>query len=315
MSGMTGGSFRKVFYDLRPAKQVERRMLIDSFQLLMAGNFKIRDYQYTGMGSVFFVDFILLHRLLGLRRFLSAEVVIESEKRVQFNKPFKDIEIRMEPISAVLPHLDKDLQHILWLDYDGKLTADLLSDVVFAAQTLSAGSLLLVTIDTEPPTDEDDPDEWQKYYEREAHSFLGSGLTPADFSRSLLADRSAEAVYNAIRNGLSGRSSLKFRSLYKFKYADGHEMITVGGMLATDSHRTMLAGCDFSTATYLVSDEKAAFYTIRVPRLTRKERIYLDREMPATAAWKPKDFDLEPEDLAAFREVYRYYPIYGELLI
>jgi hypothetical protein len=47
-------SYLKVHYELRPAKQVERRMLIDAFQQLAQAGFQIRDYQYTGMGSIYF---------------------------------------------------------------------------------------------------------------------------------------------------------------------------------------------------------------------------------------------------------------------
>ena len=52
----SGESWRKVPYDLRPAKQAERRMLVDAFMILSQAGFPIRDYQYTGMGSVYFVD-------------------------------------------------------------------------------------------------------------------------------------------------------------------------------------------------------------------------------------------------------------------
>ena len=46
----------KVQYELRSAKQVERRMLIDALQTLSASGFDISQYQYTGFGSVYFVD-------------------------------------------------------------------------------------------------------------------------------------------------------------------------------------------------------------------------------------------------------------------
>jgi len=54
-------SYLKVAYDLRPAKQIERRMFIDGLQRLALAGFDIGDYQYTGFGSIFFVDFILFH--------------------------------------------------------------------------------------------------------------------------------------------------------------------------------------------------------------------------------------------------------------
>ena len=57
-------SYQKVHYELRPAKQVERRMLVDALLGLAVAGFPIQDYQYTGMGSIYFIDFILFHRFL-----------------------------------------------------------------------------------------------------------------------------------------------------------------------------------------------------------------------------------------------------------
>ena len=37
-------SYKQVFYDLRPGKQVERRMIMDALGRLMNGGIPIRDY-------------------------------------------------------------------------------------------------------------------------------------------------------------------------------------------------------------------------------------------------------------------------------
>src|ERR1041385_6932589 len=111
-------SFRQVFYDLRPAKQVERRMILETLQYLAEAGFALREYQYLGMGSIYFVDYLLLHRLLGMRHLCSVEVVARAERRVRFNKPFADVEIQMGSIGDVLPTIDRDRPHFVWLDYD-----------------------------------------------------------------------------------------------------------------------------------------------------------------------------------------------------
>ena len=45
-------------------------MIVDSLLLLSDAGFEIREYQYTGMGSIYFYDFILFHRLLGIHNML-----------------------------------------------------------------------------------------------------------------------------------------------------------------------------------------------------------------------------------------------------
>ena len=132
-------SFASVFYDLRPAKQVERRMIVDVFQALAEQGLPLRDYRYVGMGSIYFADFILFHRYLGIGRLLSAEIDKGSERRVKFNRPYRCVEIRMEEIGLTIPILDRDEKHILWLDYDGPLIESMIQDLILGAQRLAPG--------------------------------------------------------------------------------------------------------------------------------------------------------------------------------
>src|SRR5688500_5676875 len=122
-------SYLKGHYELRPAKQVERRMLVDAFQMLSLSDFPIKDYQYPGMGSMYLIDFILFHRMLGITKMLSVEYSAKVAKRVEFNRPFRCVETVIAPIGDVIPTLSKDRRHLLWLDYDGVLTNAHLQDV------------------------------------------------------------------------------------------------------------------------------------------------------------------------------------------
>ena len=56
-------------------------------------------------------------------------------------------------------------------------------------------------------------------------------------------------------------------------------------------------------------------FRIKVPVLTRKERLYIDSHMPSEPDWVPNDFEIEPEAILDYREVYRYCPLYAELLL
>src|SRR5688572_12025690 len=90
-------SFKRVHYELRPAKQVERRMIIDALRLMSLSGFPIDDYQYTGMGSIFFVDFILFHKFLGISDMVNAEHSA-IPNRVTFNQPYDFIRTKFAPI-------------------------------------------------------------------------------------------------------------------------------------------------------------------------------------------------------------------------
>jgi hypothetical protein len=52
-----------------------------------------------------------------------------------------------------------------------------------------------------------------------------------------------------------------------------------------------------------------------VPLLTRKERLYLDTAMPCRKGWRPKEFDMKPEDLLVYTQMHPYFPAYIEGLL
>ena len=309
------GSYQKVFYDLRPAKQVERRMIIDALQELAAKGFAIRDYQYTGLGSIYFVDFVLFHRLLGMRRLLSVEYDLRITKRIQFNRPYENIELAMKPIGDVIHTLDQGRRHLLWLDYDSQLEQSMLTDVSAAAFRLSPGSIVLITVDLKPPAGREAPRDCMEYYQEESSTYFDVGWTPDHFSPTQLASSVSTILLNAIRQGLSGRTGIEFSQLFRFTYADGHPMLTLGGMLVTDAESSLLARCNFGDMPFIRRSEGAPGYDIVVPRLTRKERIHLDGHMPCKDGWAPEEFELEEADTRNYRDIYRYYPWYGELLL
>jgi hypothetical protein len=307
-------SYLEVPYDLRSAKQVERRMFIDVLMKLSIAGFPISDYQYTGMGSICFVDHILFHRYLGITRLVSVEHDRAIKKRVEFNKPFRHVRVEMKPVGDVIPSLDSNLRHILWLDYDDRIHEAIISDVVLASYHLSPGSLLIITVDLHRPNGET-PGKSMQYYQDQAGDYFELGWKADNFSSSELPETSAAILSNAIRRGLAGRAGTSFSNLFKFIYADGHRMLTMGGMITTDPEKYSLAKAGLSTLPFVRTDPRAQPFEIRVPTLTRKERLYLDSYMPCDDGWRPRHFELRRQDIDDYRDIYRFYPVFAELLL
>lgn len=308
----TSASALKVIYNLRPAKQIERRMLVDAFQMLAVAGFRLREYQYTGMGSIYFIDYILLHKLLGITDLLSAEYDRSLESRVHFNRPFELVRVTMLPIGDVIPTLDPRKRHLLWLDYDFRLDSTVIEDVSAAAYQLSAGSILLVTVDVKPPHGEG-PADWRQYYEESAEVFFEFDWTTENFGASSLPGTTALILRNAIRAGLA--PDTEFFPLFNFLYADGHPMLTIGGVIGGAKEAEALNRCNFDGASFIRRDLNKPPYEIAVPRLTPRERAYLDWHMPASETWLPTEFTLSAEDVAKYRDVYRFYPSFVEMIV
>ncbi|MCL4203463.1 MAG: hypothetical protein KJ000_13250 [Pirellulaceae bacterium] len=293
-------------------------MLVDALQSLATAGFQIRDYQYTGMGSIFFVDFILFHKLLGIHRMLSVEFSERIERRVKFNRPFGGVTIEIGSVGEFIPQLSRDLKHLVWLDYDDHLTPEHLQDASLAGTFLTPGSILLVTVDAEPPIPVEaggNPKVWREYFVENAGLFIDPSWTDEQFSRSLLPKTIVNIVVRALQSGLAGRSNVEFAPMFNFRYADGHEMVTVGGMMVTESEQRQLISSGLVHASYTRFNLEEEAYTIRVPRLTRKERAYLDAWMPCLDDWLPDEFELRAEDVLAYRDVYRFFPAFAEILL
>ena len=114
-------------------------MLLHAFQALSERGFPVSNYRYTGMGAVFYTDFILFHRYLHIQKLWSVETCTGISRRLQYNKPFECVELFEREVGCVVPMLSAEEQHILWLDYDKVLDRDVLDDVRKASARLSRG--------------------------------------------------------------------------------------------------------------------------------------------------------------------------------
>jgi len=319
---MKESSSYKVHYDLRPAKQVERRMLLETFRRLTQGGFAIDNYQYTGFGALQFVDIKLFSRFLGIRRLWSVEHAESLWSRVDYNKPSSLVEIRKETANATITALDWDLQHILWLDYDDTLSADMLQDLGDAGRSLSPGSVILITVEVETPEIRElgldkvpGPSHWEAYYREQAKYYLPPSLSTSDFGATDLPARNIEILVNVLRESMSRRPSVSFQPLFNFLYKDSHLMLTMGGMICRDLELAKLASSNLESLSFIRRSWIEKPYIIRVPVITRKERLYLDRVMPCDDGYRVRVFKLGKEELEQYREIYPYFPSFSELML
>ncbi len=287
--------------------------MFDALQILSRSGFDIADYQYTGFGSIFFVDFVLFHKYLGVKDLLNVEHDKSIQKRVRFNRPFDLINVEFKAAAEIIPSLSRDKRHILWLDYDDYLKDWMLHDIASAINQLSVGSLLLVSVDVEPPIKGGSPSDWHAYYAEQAATFLPIDLAPSDFGKENLPNIVRLILKNAITSGFAYRDGVRFLPVFSFIYADGHQMYTVGGIVGGNKEARQLRQADFDSSVYIRKSLDIEPYRIRVPNLTRKERLFLDANMPAPAGWLPSDFELSQDEVAAYCEIYRFYPNYVEM--
>ena len=108
------------------------------------------------------------------------------------------------------------------------------------------------------------------------------------------------------------RPSLKFHQLLNFVYADGAQMITVGGVIDRQAAAKELEDSDiFKSLEYVRQDDELV--RISVPPLTIREKQWIDSKL--NKGLSAKRLDIEDALLANYVKFYRDYPTYYETLL
>ncbi len=312
-------SFEKLNYLLRPSKQVERKLLIEAMHYLTDAGYPIYRYTYVGFGSIYYADFMLFHKYLYLNKMMCVEHG-KIPNRMRFNKPFKFIQLKMKPISAVIPRLSRRTKYLVWLDYDGPLTIGMLSDIDGFSKMLAPGSALIVTVDAEPEHLLEDEDSLEHRTETETAKFLNDtfghlvveDITEAHLTKNDLPTLLSKILRSQMSTSLVARPDVEFHQLFNFIYADGAQMITVGGIIDNPSAAERLERSGVFDLDYVERGEDLV--RITVPPLTIREKQWIDSNLAKNLSAKKK-LDIDDKLLANYMRFYKYYPTYYETLL
>lgn len=313
---MSKRSFEAINYMLRPNKNVERK-LITSTLLSIGRRFDVGRYRYVGFGSMWFTDFVLMHKILGISDMVTIESQASRRKRVEFNKPYACINVRMEEASSALGEVLDAKPAVVWLDYDGALKSALTGDLETAVGAMVSGSMILVSVNARveqlQKQQVDGVDVSMSQYlanicENDSLKAESSRLTKNDFPAlvsEILHDRLKSAV-------LSSKPSCEFMPIWSFWYADDSDMVTVGGMVADAEAQALLDTCSFD---FPGCDRTRNLFRIDLPILTEREKRALDKLLPSPRPLQPRDlqFELRPTEIEAYEKFYLQYPVFNEI--
>ena len=304
----------KVDYSLRPSKTAERRMIAAALARLELSE-AIRDYRYVGMGSIFFRDFLLFHRMLGIEDMISIEGEGAAETRARFNLPLACIELMMGRTADALSRIGfGDKQHIVWLDYESRVDPGVLADIESVAVRAKPGSILIATVNADSVRKEEDREEWL--------NDLGEDRPePANPRRrkdfALLSYRVlSQCIDTALRDRNAGEPEerrVEFRQAFHFVYTDSSQMLTVGGGLIGVDDREPWDSSQIGELDFVREDENP--FRLNVPALTRREALHLMQDVPALQGnieQAARQAGIPPKDARRFATAYRYVPRFVE---
>lgn len=315
-------SFRTVNYALRPHKNIERK-LIAELLLGLSRRFDIADYRYIGLGSMWFSDFIILHRLTGIKDMISIEGAAGYGDRARFNAPFR-VKVIDGDSTYVLEKVLRlpERRSIIWLDYDSGLEGAFFRDAELLCSELPSGSIVLFTLNTHPDRlrasdATGELREGEAALRELAGDLVPIHLPPEALSWNGFARLAAEIGFQHLaRMGRRAAREEQFHPLLHFRYNDGAPMITIGGMIAHPQDSAELEACELQNRFDFVTGEEP--FKISVPNLTLKEKAVIDQYLPAdepiTSAVLAEvlGFRLPEAEVRGYERFYRQYPLFGE---
>lgn len=318
----------KINYSVRPAKNMERKMMKDVFSRLFVFD-ELSEYQYVGFGSKYFTDFILFHRSLNIRKMVSIECDRHNQDRYHFNKPYDFIEMNFGQSSGCLPQLKYDKRSIIWLDYDDSFNESMLSDLILLVKKLKSGSLLSLSFASEVPDIEklkvDYSNIIENYYKRyfeEIFGNIGIELDDRGWNRNnRFTNFINEKIYNRLLAGidlrnsnLNGNEKFVLEQVFYFTYADGRPMTTIGWILFSENERDKFDNLNLKKFNFYVNEIDKP-YKIDDCQLTMKEVHLLMAKMPLN---EQDDLSIDtkiiPEKMQReFAKNYQYFPSFYEI--
>lgn len=310
-------SFDAVNYSLRPSKSIQRQLVFDGINKLRE-HLDLDRLVYIGFGSIWFTDFVLAHKLLGIEDMVSMESDDVGFRRAVFNSPYATVRVLHGSSSTLLPTLYEDeivraRPWLAWLDYDGPFDETAKSDLVSIIENAPPNSIILVTFNGHEMgygAAQDRPGRLRELF---------GAAVPDDLpKRALRESRMQETLADLARDFMQSTANDLARpggfvSAFRLIYRDNAPMVTVGGILPVRG-ATRIAAQLANDSTWHCRPEKP----IIAPHLTIREAAVLQSKLPRGTRLgrdvvRELGFDLEEEQIEAFETYYRYYPAFAQI--
>jgi hypothetical protein len=327
-------SFERINYILRPNKQVERKMILDILSHISL-SIGISEYNYIGMGSIYYYDFILMHKYLNIRKMVSIDNK-STVKRFIFNKPYDFIQFENCDTSEYLYRHSYNEKSIFWLDYDGSIIRNepLVKDISILGKNCREDDFYFVTIRCDSLKDDNSRENFLNSFSKYIPPPLRVVKNTAPGNYPFLIQ---EILLNMLAESTEFNDN-KFLKLFSFLYKDGALMYTLGGIFTSNPEELLRK----NRSQMPISNSREEITEIKLPHITYKEKYYLDSNITTIEQMlryshehlsntcydeteyvqrmekylsNELDFELSQSDLTNYVKNYRFVPQYYEGII
>ena len=311
-------SFDVVNFSLRPSKAIQRQIVFDGVRDMQA-SIGLDRMVYVGLGSIWFTDFILAHKMLGINDMVSIEKSEVGHRRAEFNAPFATVRVLHGTSSTVLPtlfvdELIRERPWMIWLDFDGEFDEANRDDIRTVIEGAPSNSFFLVTFNGEErrygrPSDR--LERLRELFGDVVPEGLSKGACRGDKMPETMANLTEDFMLSiAMDMARLGGFIPAFRTIYR----DTTTMVTVGGFLPSEESRDS-AEQVVNQGSWRCRPTKR----IVAPHLTLRETLTLQSTLPRDEGLsrpfvRQLGFDLEEEQIEAFERYYKEYPAFAQIV-
>jgi hypothetical protein len=267
---------------------------------------------------VWFADFVMAHKRLKIRKMVSIESDPIVASRAKFNRPYRFIAVEEGNSHDILPELLKRKGYrrspwIVWLDYDGILSGDSLSDIYLILDEAPYDSALIVTFNVQSgrygQTTSDRKESLEDLF-GEMNEDLDDQLNQnASFARTIQRLLLDDMVGYTSRHG---RDEVAIPA-FDMRYKDSQWMATVGVLLPRASTSEVIGQLVAKPVWRGMPTEP-----INTPLLTSREVATLQSNLPhlrrlSRRRVRQLGFDLEQAKIDAYVQYYAEYPTFVQV--
>ncbi|MDT3377410.1 hypothetical protein RNI52_08765 [Labrys neptuniae] len=311
-------SFDIVNYSLRPSKSIQRQVVFEGMRLLQL-QLDLDSMNYIGFGSIWFTDFILAHKILGIDNMHSIEADDIGYTRAVYNAPYATVRVHHGLAGNVLPILLTDQALVsrpwmVWLDFDYAFDESVREDLRTLIENAPTNSVVLITFNGNEMKYGAGPDRPKRLQE------LFGSIVPDDLPKNACKEERMQATLADF--GLDFMQSIAaeisrpggFVPAFRLIYKDQSPMVTVGGILPAKG-----AAAVATNIVRHISWPGKPPKPIVAPHLTIREASALQSQLPRTDKLsrdlvKSLGFDLIDEQIEAFETYYRHYPSFAQVI-
>lgn len=311
-------SFDTVNYSLRPSKCIQRQVIFEGIRELQK-HLDLERLVFIGFGSIWFTDFVMAHKVLGIDEMVSIEADDVGYCRAVFNAPYATIRVKHGFSNEVLPNLfiDQTINQrpwLVWLDYDYGFDESVKADIRSLVENAPANSIVLLTVNGHERTygnAQDRPARLRELFGAVVPDELAKASCKDEQMQETLADFGLDFM-RAIAADLARPGG--FIPAFRIVYKDTSPMVTIGGILPAKGAARVATDVVGSGAWACFPEKQ-----IVAPHLTMREAALLQSKLPRTDQLTREfvqglGFDLGEGQIETFQAYYKQYPAFAQIV-